>query len=399
MKTAGVDGASETKTQPQGPPANRAPDLAAPPSAENGRHRLRILLGLGVLVLLAAVAGGYWYFFMRGIVFTDDARLAGHLVDLAPEINGRLVEVLVREGQPVHKGQDVFRLDPETQRAALSQAEASLASAKANLAVSQAGYEKAANGNRPEEIKAAGATVKRLQNEEKLALLELQRTEALKQTGIAAQDELDRAQSTHEGARQNLENAAQNLALLQQGSRKEDLDAAKADVNLARSRVNEAGAALERAKRDLERCCVKAPFDGWVVRRWLDPGAMPLAGQPVASVFDPSTLRVDANIEEKYLDRIAIHDEADIELDAYPGLHLKGQVVEILRATNSQFSLIPAEGVAGTFIKVSQRVPLRISVTVPADLPLGPGLSAEVRIRSNSAQSHAAAPAQGPARD
>ena len=98
------------------------------------------------------------------------------------------------------------------------------------------------------------------------------------------------------------------------------------------------------------------------MRRWLDPGAMPLASQPVVSMFDPATLRVDANIEEKYLHDVAIGDEVDISVDAYPALHLKGRVTEILRATNSEFSLIPAEGVSGTFIKVTQRVPLRISV-------------------------------------
>jgi multidrug resistance efflux pump len=103
-------------------------------------------------------------------------------------------------------------------------------------------------------------------------------------------------------------------------------------------------------------------------------------------MFDPSTLRVDANIEEKYLNRVRIGDDVDIEIDAYPGLRLKGKVMDILRATNSKFSLIPAEGVSGTFIKVTQRVPLRIAVTAaPSDLHLGPGLSVEVRIRTGTA--------------
>jgi len=111
---------------------------------------------------------------------------------------------------------------------------------------------------------------------------------------------------------------------------------------------------------------------------------MPLASQPVISMFDPATLRVDANIEEKYLHDVAVGDEADISVDAYPALQLKGRVTEILRATNSEFSLIPAEGVSGTFIKVTQRVPLRIAVAAPPDLALGPGLSVEVKIRIGS---------------
>jgi multidrug resistance efflux pump len=112
---------------------------------------------------------------------------------------------------------------------------------------------------------------------------------------------------------------------------------------------------------------------------------MPLASQPIISVFDPATLRVDANIEEKYLHDVAIGDEVEISVDAYPSLRLQGRVAEILRATNSQFSLIPAEGVSGTFIKVTQRIPLRVTVSAPADLALGPGLSVDLKIRVGSA--------------
>jgi membrane fusion protein (multidrug efflux system) len=148
--------------------------------------------------------------------------------------------------------------------------------------------------------------------------------------------------------------------------------------------VAESTAAVASARGNLARCTVRAPFDGWVVRRWLDPGAMPLASQPIISLFDPATLRVDANIEEKYLHDVAIGDEAEISIDAYPALRLKGHVTEIMRATNSEFSLIPAEGVSGTFIKVTQRVPLRISVSVPPELALGPGLSVDVKIRIGS---------------
>lgn len=349
------------------------------------RHSHKIVLAAGALTLSAIVIACYWFFFMRGIVFTDDARLNGHLVDLAPEINGRLIDVLVHEGQFVRQGQDIFRLKPETEKATMNQAEASRASAEANLLASQAKYTKAVNGNRPEEIKAAEAIVKRLQNEEGLARLELDRVLALKNQGAATQDKLDRIRTACESARQNRENAVQNLAVLQQGSRKEDIEAARAEVELARSRIVEASAALERTRQNWERCAVKAPFDGWVVRRWLDPGAMLLPGQPVVSLFDPATLRVDANIEEKHLNEIAIDDTVEISVDAYPHLRLQGRVAEILRATNSKFSLIPAEGVSGTFIKVTQRVPLRILVTVPPDLPLGPGLSVEVRIKTGSA--------------
>ena len=371
-------------TQP-GRPEDRAPGVSSPPPSNGtGSRRRHILAGVVILAVAAACIAAYWYFFMRGRVFTDDARLAGQLVDLAPTTAGRLAAVLVREGQSVRAGEVLFRQTTDTQEAAVSQAAGALASARASLAASQAQYERALNGNRPEEIKAAEATAGRLQNEEELAQLELTRVLELRQKDAVAQDRLDRARSAYESARQSHEAAAQTLALLRQGARQEDIEAAKAGVELARSRVTEAAAALDKANIDVGVRCVPAPFDGWVVRRWLDPGAMLQPGQPVVSLFDPATLRVDANIEERFLNRIAIGDTADIRVDAYPRLRLTGRVAEILRATNSKFSLIPAEGVSGTFIKVSQRVPLRITVTAPRDLPLGPGLSVEVRVRVGS---------------
>ena len=98
------------------------------------------------------------------------------------------------------------------------------------------------------------------------------------------------------------------------------------------------------------------------------------------TIFDPSSLYVAANIEEKYLNKISIGDMVDISIDAYPHLTITGRVDKILRATNSNFSLIPSEGASGTYIKVAQRVPIKIVVESYPNLPLGPGLSVEIRI-------------------
>jgi membrane fusion protein (multidrug efflux system) len=384
-------------------PVAARPQPANPGDANqegNGRRRRRrIQAGIAILAAIAAGVFGYWLIFMRGIVFTDDARFAGHLVDIAPEISGRLINVTVHEGLFIRKGTVVFQLDPAIPQAALSQSEAVLVSARASLGLSEALYEKAVNGSRPEEVKAAEATVKRLQDEEEMTRLTFERIQALFKGSAVPRDDFDRAHTAYESAQQSRENAVQNMVLLQQGSRKEDLAAAKAALELARSRVAEVSAAVDNARSNLARCTVLAPFDGWVVRRWIDPGAMPLAAQPVISMFDPATLRVDANIEEKYLDDVAIGDAADLSVDAYPALRLHGRVTEILRATNSEFSLIPAEGVSGTFIKVTQRVPLRIALTAPPELALGPGLSVEVRVHIGSSTGNKPGPAPATAHE
>lgn len=375
---------------PEPEPATRA---ASENGGPNARHRRRILAGLGTVAVLALGVLGYWFFFMRGTVFTDDARISGHLVDVAPEISGRLIAVEFHEGQFARKGAVLFRLDPAIPRAALGAAEAALASARAGWVLNEALYEKALNGSRPEERKAAEATARRLESDEEMARINFERTQGLFRGAAVSQDDLDRARTAYESARHARENAIQNLLLVQQGPRKEDIAAAKAAADLARSRMAEAFAAVDNARSDLARSTVKAPFDGWVVRRWLDPGAMPLAAQPVVTMFDPATLRVDANIEEKDLHDVEVGDAADMTVDAYPGVKLHGRVTEILRAANAEFSLIPAEGVSGTYIKVTQRVPLRIAVQAPPGLTLGPGLSVDVKIRSRTAPPEASDPA------
>lgn len=355
-----------------------------PPDTGGGRRR-RILIGVGVLVALGVGVLAYWFFFMRGIVYTDDARIGGHMVDVAPEVNGTLVSVAVHEGQYVQKDTVVFRLDPAIPQAALAQAEAALRSARADVTANQAYYDRAVNGNRPEQIKAAEATYKGLRTQEELARIDFARAQQMFEGDSISQDALDRARTAYESARQACGNAEQNLILLQRGSRAEDIVAAKAALELSLSKVKEAEAALEGARAALARYTVKAPFSGWVVRRWLQAGAMPLPAQPVVSLFDPTSLRVDANVEEQDLSGVQVGDEADISIDAYPTLHLKGRVTRIMRAVNSEFSLIPSEGIAGTFIKVTQRVPIELSVVVPSDLPIGPGLSVEVHIHSGTA--------------
>ena len=358
---------------------------AAPSATENarkpGRGARRILLAAGILLVLAVVALGYWFFFLRGIVYSDDARFDADVIDVAPQISGEIVKILVAEGDAVTQGQVLVVLDKRSLEAALAKSEAAVESAEAGLAAAQAECDKAVNGPRPQEIQIAEATERQLEAEAKLATAEWERTQKLYDEGATPKSVYDEARAKWQSALNAHEGAVQRLALLREGTRKEDLAAAKAKLELGKSELAEAEAEAEEARVDLDHTDVRSPCNGFVVRRWKDPGAIVPMGTPVLTVMDPSTLHVAANIKEKALDKIAVGDEVIISIDAYPGVRLTGRVTSILRATNSQFSLIPAEGVSGTYIKVAQRVPLRIAVEVPPDLEVGPGLSVEVRIR------------------
>ncbi|RLC31149.1 MAG: hypothetical protein DRH37_03730 [Deltaproteobacteria bacterium] len=340
----------------------------------------KILFTSGILLILGAATVLYWVFFIRGIVYTDDARFDGDLVDFAPEINGTLQDVFFREGDEVHKGDVLFVLDQRSLQAAVAQVEAALESAQADLAMARAEYDKALHGPRAEDIKAAQARVMRLQAETNLADVELARVKRLYSEELVNKSKLVHAQAEYDSDKQALEEARQRLILLQKGTCSEDIRATASRVALAEAQVAESKASLLNATIRLDYATVRSSIDGFVERRWRDPGAMVPQGTPVLTLFDPSSIQVLANIEEKYLHRVSIGDSVDISVDAFPSLHLKGNVVRIMRATNSRFSLIPSEGVSGTFIKVPQRIRIRIAVEVPPDHSLGPGLSVEVRI-------------------
>lgn len=357
-------------------------------SVENNSTRprvRRIALAVGFLIVAALAAFVYWFFYMRGLVYSDDARIDGVLVDLSPQVGGNLAELKYKEGDNIKKDELLFSLDKKALQAAVDRAEAEVLSAQAAVEVAEAQYKKAQNGPLPEEIRIASAANRRTIAQENLARDNLERITALHGQEAVSGSSLDDAQTTYKSAREAHRETRGRLKLLKAGTREEDLEATRAGLDLARAKLEAARSALKQAQVSLGFADVYAPFDGIVVRRWLDPGSTVAPGRPVLTVLDPSTLFVSANIEEKDLDAIKVGDMVKVYIDAYPGLKLTGHVEKILLATNSQFSIIPAEGVSGTYIKVSQRVPIRIALESIPDAPLGPGLSVEVRIHIGSA--------------
>ncbi len=250
-----------------------------PEDTSKSRVLPKVLVAAGFLAVLACGAFAYWFFFMRGVVYSDDARFGGHLVDLAPEVSGRLLAVGFHEGNRVVEGQMAFVLDSSLQRAIVAEDQAALDTKQGDLAAAQAALAKALAGPRIEEIQAAEATAAQRESDEALAKTELDRVRRLAENNVAAQDQLDRAQSAYRGAQQAHAKALADLALLKAGTRVEDIDAAKAAVATAQGDVEEARAILDHARLDLARTTVAIPFDGWVARRWLDEGSMVQAGQ------------------------------------------------------------------------------------------------------------------------
>jgi membrane fusion protein, multidrug efflux system len=361
--------------------------------ADNGKkpHRgvIGLTLAIGLLAFIALTGVGYWYFFMRGYIFSDDARFDGDLVDIAPQINGNLVNVLVSEGDKVRTGQVLFVLEKEALSAALAKAEAEVKSSAAELLMARAQDEKTVHGLRPEEIQMAEASERKAAAALKLAGDEYKRFKALHAGNAVPASQLDRARAAYEEAKRAHEQALSNLQLFQHGSRQEDVDTARANVAMKEARLAVMDAGVRQAQVNLDYSEVRAPCNGVVVRKWASAGAMVPMGKAVLTIFNPGTLHITANIEEKYLEKIAVGSSVDISVDAYPGMKLEGRVESITSTVNSEFSLIPAEGVSGSYIKVAQRAPIRIAVQIPAGVNIGPGLSVEVSICEKGKSGHA----------
>jgi membrane fusion protein (multidrug efflux system) len=374
---------------------NEPIEQAAPPGSQAPKSSpwRRIQAAVLVLVALAAGAFAYWFYFVRGIVYSDDARVDANLVDVAPQIGGKLTELRVHEGESVRQGQVLYVLDKTARQAALERAAADVTGAQARLDIAKAEYDKALHGPRAAEIRIALAANQSAEAEAQLATSDWERAKALFDKNVLTDADRQKAMTAWERATHAQQEAVNRLHLVQQGTRSEDILAAKANVARAEADLAAARAANAQAQVNLDDTDVAAPFAGIVVRKWRDPGSTVAPGTPVVTLLNPATLHVAANIEEKDLHNVAVGDQVSIAVDAYPGTSLTGRVTQILRATNSQFGMIPSEGVSGTFIKVTQRVPLRIALEEPPpDLELSPGLSVEVSIRVRSG-----APAPPPA--
>lgn len=353
-----------------------------------------IFIGGLILAVIAIGSLAYWWIFMKGIVSVKDARFATTIIDSSPEIAGQLSDLLVSEGDKVSAGDVLYKLDENDLQAKVASARTAISMAKAGIAAAQAGLEKAQRGPRKEEIQSARATLEKLKAQVQLAKLEKDRLQRLVESSSATQQQLDQAATAYQTAKKSQEEAQQHLQLLEAGTRPEDIAAAKAQLQLSKAQLESAQAHLHEANLALDHAVVTAPFNGTVVKTWHNPGETVSPGMPVISLADPSSLRIDANVEETDLRKVSNGDLVDISVDAYPNLHLRGTVEAVMDVTQSQFSLMPSEGVSGTFIKVTQRVPLRVKLDDPPGdyvSRLGSGMSVELKIHINSSSKNLAA--------
>ncbi len=382
-------------------PANTSTATAVPPvpkARPSQRRRLLTLLGIAVAVILV-LWGAYQLLVGSRYVSTDNAYVGADTAEVTPLVAGPVAKVFVMETQTVKAGDPLVVLDDSDAKIAVAQAEAALGEATRKVK----GYfanDTALAGQvsaRRAEIARAQAEVASAESDLERALTELKRREALIPAGAVSGDELtaahnkaDQAQAGLAAAKAALTQATSNLSAAQGARLANTALIADADI-VSNPEVIAAQARLDAAKLALSRTTLRAPTDGVISRKNVEVGQQVQVGQPLMVVVPLSTAFVDANFKEVELKKVAPGQPVELTSDLYgDGVKFHGHVVGFAGGTGSAFSLIPAQNASGNWIKVVQRLPVRIQLD-PAELqkhPLRVGLSMKATIDVSQQPQH-----------
>jgi membrane fusion protein, multidrug efflux system len=317
---------------------------AAAPAPRNSRRSLRLIL-LVVLPLIALAAGGFFYLSGGRYIETDNAYVGAQKVLITPDVSGQIVHIAVREGQHVSPGDELFTLDKKPFQLALESAEAKLRAARTD-------YDK---------VKATLGSLS--------TLIELaNKSVQLKQRDYERKAQLARSATTSEADVDNAAAAvvtAQLQAQFAEQQRVQTLSQLSGDPNLPLEKFPEyaqAKSAVDNADRDLAHTTVRAPISGVATQvESIQLGRFVAAGSPVFSVVDDAQPWVDANPKETDITYLRVGQTATLDVDSFPNHTFMGRVLSVSPGTGAQFSILPPQNASGNWVKVVQRVPVRIA--------------------------------------
>ena len=326
------------------------------PKSWIGRNRRVLLIGGPVLVI---VVGLFFYLTGGRYVSTDDAYVQAARVDISTEVSGRIAEIDVRDNQHVHKGDVLFSLDTPRFRIAVADARAQLAAAMLKVPALQADYRQ-----RLADEAAARSTLAYQQRE-------LARQTNLQSQGISSRAQLDQTHNGFQSSQQQLAATEQQTA-----SALADLGGNANATPESLPMVKEAQAALDRALLELSYTVVHAPMDGIVAKvDQIEVGDHINMATPLFALLSDHDIWVEANFKETDLTYMRPGQHATFSVDAYPGKSFTGRVLSTSPGTGSSFSLLPPENSSGNWVKVVQRLPVRLSIDDNGGVPLAAGMS------------------------
>ena len=335
-------------------------------------HPKIVRLALLVLIPVAVVViGGVIWLNGGRTVGTDDAYVKTDMAQIAPEVSGRVAEILVRDHQVVEAGMPLVKLDPEPFRLALDKAEAELDKARTDVETARAQWHE------------TGSELREAENRTEYLMREAGRQRALAVNGNAAITKLDEAQNAAFAARDRVAIVKSRLTRM--------LAALGSDPEMPTDEhplVREKKAARDRARLDLERTVIKAPIGGTAVNVKLQPGEQVKAATPIFVLVSKTRPWVEANMKETDLTDVKPGQQAEVVLDIYPGVAWKAEIESISPATGAEFAILPPQNASGNWVKVVQRLPVRVRLLPhQGEPPLRAGMTATVTIDINRRRS------------
>jgi len=369
------EGTAVRSEKPQANPEDRTIDRQPPEpdaSQEQGpkgvkgafrKHPIAMVACLG-LIVVGVIAGIAWYLHARHYESTDDAFIDGRPVLVSPEVTGSIVSVNVTDNQIVKNGDLLATIDARNYKAAVDQADAQIRQNEATVK----NFEAQIAGQKAQ-VDQATQQVTEAQAAQKFATDENTRYQDLVQKGAGTVQRAQQASSDLNGKQ-----AALDAATAARVSAERQIDVLNAQKVGAAAQLDQSRAQKDRADADLQRTELRATVDGRVTKLTAAVGALASPGQAIMIVV-PLEIWVTANFKESQLADMRVDQPVDIRIDAFGGRNFSGKINSVQAGSGTAFSLLPAENATGNYVKVVQRVPVKITFNQRPDVELGPGMS------------------------
>lgn len=329
---------------------------------------------LAVIVTAVLWVGGKFYH-GRNVEFTDNARVAQQIVPVNCRIQGYIREIRFNEFSPVRRGDTLVIIDDADMRLRVAQARADLAAAEAGRNVA----------GRSVGVASANVAVSEASVEEARALMEQAATDFGRYSRLLGHEAVTRQQYDAAHTLYESRRARYEMLARQRAASSSVVDESRQRVSQSDAGIELARAMLETAELNLSYCVITAPCDGYAARKEIQAGQLVQPGQTLLDIVDSGDLWVTANFKETQLQHIGIGSAADITVDAVPGTVLRGSVEAISKATGAELSVLPQDNSAGNFVKVRQRIPVRIRLDAGNDSAavgrLRAGMNVEVTVK------------------